>query len=125
MKKMLFTIIIALFVVLSIQLPLFVAAEDDDDDIMIGDFELEKLLNLGSGFLASGLFILTLCAYNRNQNKRLLYVSTAFFLFAIKSFLVSMEIFFSDWSWVDPTASILDFVILLSFFFGIIITKNR
>lgn len=116
MRKKRFLCIIAIML---IQLPILVLAEESGD-ILVGGFELEKLLNLGSGLLAIALFILTLYAYKRNKNKRLLYVSVAFLLFAVKGILISMEIFFGDWVWVDPVASILDFAILLSFFFGIL-----
>lgn len=97
----------------------FVIAEENTD-IFVGNFELEKLLNLGSGILAFILFLLTFFAYKRSSNKRLLYVSVAFLLFSLKGILVSLEMFFGDWSWVDPVASIFDFAILLSFFFGIL-----
>ena len=114
-KKILFCII----AILLMQLPILVLSEESGD-IFVGGFELEKLLNLGSGLLAIALFILTLSAYQKNRNKRFLYVSTAFLLFAVKGILISMEIFFGDWGWVDPVASVLDFAILLSFFFGIL-----
>lgn len=100
----------------------FVFAEemDDLDDIKVLGFELEKLLNFGSGFLAIGLFIAASLAYKRTRNKRLIYVSMAFLLFAVKGFLTSHELFFQEWSWIDPVASALNFAILLSFFFGVI-----
>lgn len=99
-------------------LPSFALA--DDDEIEIFGLELEKLFNLGSGLLAAALSALTLLSYNRSKNKRLLYVGIAFMLFSIKSFLIGVEIFFGEWSWVDPFASIFDFAILFSFFLGII-----
>ncbi|MDP3765645.1 MAG: hypothetical protein Q8R04_03965 [Nanoarchaeota archaeon] len=97
----------------------FVFAEEADD-LMVAGFELEKLLNFGSGLLATGLFTATLLAYRRIKNKRLIYVSAAFLLFAVKGFLTSHELFFKEWQWVDPIASVLNFAILLSFFFGVI-----
>ena len=85
----------------------FVFAEEmgDLDDIEVLGFELEKLLNLGSGLLATGLFIATSLAYKRTGNKMLIYVSAAFLLFAVKGFLTSHELFFGEWPWVDPIAS--------------------
>ena len=115
-NKNLFFISIVLFNMLTLP---FVLAEEDEDVEIFG-LELEKVLNLGSGILATILFILTLIAYSRTDNKKLIYVSIAFALFAIKGFLTSHELFFSEWSWVDPTASALNFIILLTFFFGII-----
>ena len=112
---------IALYLVLALffaSIPSFALAEDTGD-LSIGDFEIEKLLNFGSGLLAAGLFTATFLAYKRTKNKRLVYVSIAFFLFAAKGFLTSHELFFEEWPWVDPTASFLNFAILLSFFFGV------
>ena len=108
---------IALFLIFANVSSLAFAEEADDLEIL--GFEVEKLLNLGSGFLAAGLFTATSLAYKRTGNKRLIYVSAAFFLFAVKGFLTSHELFFEEWHWVDPTASFLNFAILLSFFFGV------
>ena len=106
------------FLVIS-QLPISVLAEESKDVIVSG-IELDKLFNFGSALLATTLFALTLFAYNRDKNQRLLYVSIAFLLFAIKGFLFSAEILLGDTSWIDPLANVLDFAILLCFFFGII-----
>ena len=116
MKK---KIVISTLVLSLIQIPLAALAEEGED-ILVTGLELDKVLNLGSALLATLLFILTLMAYDRKKSERLLYVSAAFLLFAVKGFLLSMEILFGDWGWVDPTASVLDFAILLSFFFGIL-----
>ena len=117
-KKVFYIILVLLLTNLSS----FVFAEEigDLDDIRVLGFELEKLLNLGSGLLATVLFIATSFSYKRTRNKRLIYVSIAFLLFAVNGFLTSHELFFQEWSWVDPVASALNFAILLSFFFGII-----
>ena len=112
---------IAIYLILALffaNIPSFALAEEADD-LMVAGFELEKLLNLGSGLLAIGLFTATSLAYRRTKNKRLIYVSAAFLLFAAKGFLTSHELFFKEWLWVDPTASFLNFAILLSFFFGV------
>lgn len=91
-----------------------------DADISIYGFELEKLLNLGSGILALALLAITYAAYRRNHNKRLLYISVAFLLFALKGFITSLELIGLDLLWPDPVSSVLNFAILLSFFFGVI-----
>lgn len=91
----------------------------DADDFAIFGVEAEKLFNLGSGVLSTILFALTLTAYLRTKKIRLLFVSIAFFLFAIKGYLGSSELFFGEWTWVDPIAAILNFAILLCFFQGI------
>lgn len=116
MKKTAFFVIIAILV---IQLSSFVFAQEGDE-FMVFNLEAEKLLNLGSGILALALFIVSLVAYKRTKLKKLVYISTAFGIFAVKSLLISMELFFGDLSWTDPVASILDFGILLAFFAGML-----
>src|SRR4030095_2246375 len=96
------------------------SAFDLTADVIVYGFELDKVLNLLSGVLSLGLFILTVMAYQRTRSRRLLFVSLAFLLFAAKGFLTSSELFFGDWGLVDSVASIMDFAILLSFFAGII-----
>jgi hypothetical protein len=114
MKKTIF-----LMIILLVQLSSSVFAQEVDE-FTIFNLEAEKLLNLGSGILALVLFIVSLVAYKRTKSKKLVYVSTAFGIFAVKSLLISMELFFGDLSWIDPVASILDFGILLAFFAGML-----
>ena len=97
-----------------------VLAEETNEDLTLYNFEVEKLLSFGSGLLALFLSVLTWFAYRRSGNNRLSYVSLAFFLFAVKGFLIAHELFVSEWSFIDPAANILDFVILLAFFVGIV-----
>jgi len=97
-----------------------VYAAESEEELELFGLEVEKMLNLGSALLAAFLSALTFISYHRTGNKRLLYVTVAFGLFAAKSFLVGAEIFFGEWSWVDNFASIADFGILLSFFAGLI-----
>jgi len=92
---------------------------EEADDVEVFGVEFEKVLNLGSGLLATALFILTSLAYRRTKRGRLLYVSAAFLLFAVKGVLTSLELFFGEWPWADPAASFLDFGILLSFIVGV------
>ena len=93
-------------------------AEDHEDEGLIEAYG-EEVLNLGSGILATVLFVLTFMAYKRTNRSRLLYISLAFLLFAVKGYLSGAELFFGEWLWVDSTTGILDFAILLSFFRGI------
>ena len=96
-----------------------VFAEEENDDWQILGLEGEKLFNLGSGILSTILFVLAFIAYKRTKQSRLLYVSSAFFLFAVKGYLGAQELFFEEMVWVDPIAAVLNFAILLCFFFGI------
>ena len=108
-----FLIILSLFTTI-------VAAAEDEGDVMLLGLELEKLLYLISGLLATVLFILAFIAYKRDGRKRLLFVSLAFLLFAIKGFLMSSELFITGIEWIDPLAVILELAIILSFFFGVV-----
>ena len=92
----------------------------DEDILIFGHFELEEVLNFGSAILALFLFTLTALAYKRNKNKRLVYVSVAFLLYTIHGFISSSQLFFGEYSWIDPIASLLNFAILICFFLGII-----
>jgi len=96
-----------------------VFAQEENDDWQVFGLEGEKLFNLGSGILSTILFVLTFIAYRRTKQGRLLYVSAAFFLFAVKGYLGAHELFFEEMVWVDPIAAVLNFAILLCFFFGI------
>ena len=114
-KKILFSIIILSLCIM----PITFAAEESIEFNVFG-FELEKLLNFGSGVLATVLFILVIKAYKRHKKNRLKFVALAFFLFAINGFLTSIDLIGLDIAWVDPVSSIIHFGIMLSFFYGII-----
>ncbi len=116
MRKTKIICLITLFLLSAI--PAF--AEEENDDWQLFGLEGEKLFNLGSGILSTILFILTFIAYKRTKQNRLLYVSSAFLLFAIKGYLGAHELFFEELAWIDPTAAVLNFAILLCFFWGII-----
>lgn len=123
MNKQKMIIIVIFMFLLLMQVSSLVSAQTtvgEHDDLEIFNLEIEKLLNFGSGMLALILSYVTLTAYRRTKQERLLYVTIAFLLFAIKGFLTAHELFFEEWSWVDPVASVLNFVILLTFFIGIV-----
>ena len=113
MKRILFI----LFGCLLLTLP--VASAADPEELTVFGLEAEKLLSLGSCAVALVLAALTFAAYRTTGKRRLLYVSAAFLLFGVRAFLIGAEIFFGEWLWVDPVANILDFVILATFFIGI------
>ena len=95
-------------------------AQEDEGDIKFRGIELELLLSLVSAILSTVLFIITFTAYKRDERKRLLFVSVAFLLFAIRGFIISSALFIPEIEWFDPLAVILEFAIILSFFFGIV-----
>lgn len=115
MKK----IFAVLFVLILYSFP-FVLAAEDGGDILFLNLELEKLLALVNGWISLFLFVVAFVAYRRDKRKRFLFISLAFLLFAIKSFLVASELFISDIAWVDPVATILELAVLLSFFYGVL-----
>jgi hypothetical protein len=115
----------ALFIILLLSLilvssPSAFAYEEEDDIMIYPGVEADDLITFCSSILASVLFIITLIAYKRDKRKRLLYVSIAFFLFAVKGFLSTAEMFFPQAGWTDLIASLLDFAILSSFFVGLL-----
>lgn len=118
MKK-LFSLFLISFALTLFFIPVLNAEEEEEDDIHIFGLEVEKLLNLGSGILALFLFIITVIAYFRTDNIKLIFISIAFFLFSIKGFLQSHELFIEELTFIDPLASFLNFLILISFFIGV------
>ena len=117
-RKGIFVFLILFLLVFSHSLP-FVSAQEDDDIEVLG-LELEKLVVMVNAWLATFLFVFAFIAYRKDGRKRLFYVSLAFLLFAIKSFLISSELFFPEIDWVDPVAVALEFAVLLSFFYGVL-----
>ena len=109
-----------IFILLFIFSPFSMAFEGGETEGMRG-IQFDDIATIGSSLFASILFILTFVAYKRDKRKRLLYVSMAFLLFAIKGSLIASDIFFPQkGAWLDPTAKFLDFAILLTFFVGIL-----
>lgn len=109
-----------LFITIMIITQFSFSVHADEEDIEIAGVEIEEILNLGSGVLALILFALTLVAYRKTGRTRLVYVSIAFLLFGINGFLEASELVFGEWAYVDLVASVLNFVILLCFFIGIL-----
>ena len=101
-------------------IPVLAQELEIDDDPEIFGVELEKLISFINGLLALTLALITFIAYRRNSSQRLIFVSIAFFLFSIRSFLVGIELFVQELPYVDPLTVILDFVVLLTFFYGIL-----
>jgi len=124
-KTTLIVSFVIVFVVGSLS-TLFVSSGNEDgsfDDITFLGLELEKLISFINGLLALALFIITFTAFRREHRERMLYVSAAFALFAVRNFLFAHELFVGEVSLtplIDPISTVLDFVILLTFFFGLL-----
>lgn len=95
-------------------------ASEEDGDAMLFGLELEKLLGLVNGFLALALFFVTFASFRRENRERLLYVSLAFLMFAARNFLVSSELFVEELPFLGPASTVLDFAVMLAFFYGIL-----
>ena len=112
---------IILFLSLILVSPPPAVASEENNLIISPGIEADNLVTLCSSILASTLFVITLIAYKRDKRKKLLYVSIAFFLFAVKGFLLTSDMFFPQKAgWADLIASLLDFAILSSFFVGLL-----
>jgi cell division protein FtsW (lipid II flippase) len=94
--------------------------EDDSGNSEIFGLELEKLIIMFNAWIATFLFVLSFIAYKRDGRRRLFFVSLAFFLFAVKSFMISSELYLPQVDWFDPAAVVLEFGVLLSFFYGVL-----
>lgn len=88
---------------------------------ILSGLDIESLIIMMASILAIVLFIISSLAYLRDRRRRLLFVTGAFFLFAVKGFLVVIGDFsIPGVSWIDTSAPLLDFGILLLFFLGLI-----
>jgi integral membrane sensor domain MASE1 len=86
------------------------------------DFETEELLNFAIGAFSLVLLALSLSAYRRTHLKRLLLVSAAFGLFALEVVVNQLDFFVFPLSENSEgvLTALLDFVILLLFFFAVV-----
>jgi hypothetical protein len=116
-KIFIMTFIIFAFIIA----PSLVSAQEEvsGEDIGLLGIELELLISLITGVIALVLFCITFLAFQRDGRERFLYISIAFLLFAIKSFLVFSEVFV-EIELIDPVAIFLELIVILLFFFGVI-----
>lgn len=86
------------------------------------DLEAIEILNLAIGVFALLLLALSLSAYRKTRLRRLLVVSAAFGLFAVEVLVNQLDFFvFAVGYTTDQIASaVLDFCILLLFFFAVV-----
>ena len=67
-----------------------------------------------------GLFAISYLAYRKNKSKRLLFVSIAFALFAVKWFIKLVDIFISPGSFLaDSSENVFELLILASLFIAL------
>lgn len=80
---------------------------------------IDTLITIATSILAVILFVISAIAYKKDKRKRLLFVTGAFFLFAVKGFLIVADEFSPQTGWPEPVAHLLDFGILILFFSGL------
>jgi hypothetical protein len=123
----LFAIALLSLLVISAIIPFAMAQDSEEEDgdpgegdIKVYGLELEKVILMINGWIATFLFVFAFTAYKRDGRKRLFWVALAFLLFAIKSFLISSVLIFPEVEWFDPLAVFLEFGVILSFFLGVL-----
>jgi len=97
-----------------------ITTAQEESEINLFGFELEKVIMLINAWISLFLFFISLIAYKRDGRARLFYVSLAFLIFSVKNFMISSELFFPEVAWFDPAATVLEFAVILSFFYGVL-----
>jgi len=88
--------------------------------------DLDEIIKIASSMLALLIFTVSAIAYLRERRRKLLLVSAAFFFYALKGFLKVSDVFIPQkGDTIDIAANLLDFVILLLFFFAIVVKESR
>jgi hypothetical protein len=117
----LFTSVVALFHYPAIAFNMIMTSRVDIDEPDLVDF-----IKIGSGIFAVILSALTLTAYRNLKSKRLLFVSTAFGLFAVQAIVSKIDLFIPGIeSYIEEilTSTIIFFA--LAFFFLAIVKKPK
>ena len=85
---------------------------------------MQLLILIATSILAVFLFVISFLAYRKNRRRRLLFVTAAFFLFAVKGVLMGfnefLEVLYHQELLIESIAQLLDFGILALFFLGLI-----
>jgi hypothetical protein len=113
----LFTAVAALFHHPAIAFNMIMTSRVDIDEPDLVDF-----IKIGSGIFAVILSALTLTAYRNLKSKRLLFVSTAFGLFAVQAIVSKIDLFIPgiESSIVEILTSMIIFFALAFFFLAIV-----
>jgi hypothetical protein len=113
----LFTSVVALFHYPAIAFNMIMTSRVDIDEPDLVDF-----IKIGAGIFAVILSALTLTAYRNLKSKRLLFVSTAFGLFAVQAIVSKIDLFIPgiESSIVEILTSTIIFFALAFFFLAIV-----
>jgi len=87
------------------------------DDVIYMEPE-SIILSASITILALGMFIVAALSYKRFKNSKLIFVSSAFFIFFIKGVIQSLSIFLKEVSVIEssPYMKLFDLIILILLF---------
>ena len=95
-------------------------------DIDVREIDLPDYIEFGSGIFAAFLLVLSLIAYRNVRSKRLLLVSAAFGLFALRTLVSRADLLIPEPPEVIELALALSgFGILALFFMAIVMRQNK
>jgi hypothetical protein len=100
--------------------------DNGDKDDLFDNGDLAKIFDFGTGVFATILFALSLIAYKNLRSKRLLFVSAAFALFAIRTIVSRFDLFLPEIesSILELVLAVMSFTSLSLFFFAIVRRKK-
>jgi hypothetical protein len=96
--------------------------EQEDQEDLLDKGDIAELFEFGSGIFAAILLVLSLIAYKNVKSKRLLFVSAAFGLIAIRTILLKLDLFVPEIesSLLELLLAMMGFAALALFFFAIV-----
>jgi hypothetical protein len=105
--------------------PSIAAGQPDDkqnQSDLLDKGDIAEIFEFGSGIFAAILFALSLIAYKNIKSKRLVFVSAAFGLIAIRTILLRLDLFVPEIesSLLELLLAVMGFVALALFFFAIV-----
>ncbi len=99
----------------------FAQAETNDKSTING-FDITTIIVFLSSILAIALGVLSFIGYRRDGRIKILFVTFAFFIFAIKGILIiGSDLLSLQQPSLDIIANLLDFAILICFFVGMVL----
>ena len=97
------------------------ALESGDSPNFIQGLDITDVITIAASILALILGTISFIGYRRDGRAKLLFTTLAFFTFALKGLLIiTSDMFFIQQAILDIIASLLDFLVLLFFFIGMI-----
>ncbi len=93
--------------------------EMNDSTNSLSGLDMTDAIVIATSVLAIILGAISAVAYARDGRTKLLFVTLAFFIFALKGvFIIGSDLLSLQQPFLDIIANLLDFVVLLCFFFG-------